>query len=86
MVVPCAERGNKTLLLEMVERFEFANQAISFQLFYPNETLDNQEMLDLVFYQIVRDVYDWNPFRIRKHEREQMMASFSKQSCSTACY
>ncbi len=44
-----------------------------FQIFFPGETLDDQNVLDLVFRQVVRDTFYGNPHRIRRDERARMM-------------
>lgn len=55
------------------------NLRVRKELFYPNETLDDDEVLDLIFYQIINDCLDPNPFRIKKNEREQVLNQLSKQ-------
>lgn len=49
------------------------NLRVRKELFYPNETVDEDEVLDLIFYQIINDCLDPNPFRIKRNERDQVL-------------
>uniref|UniRef100_A0A915K2X2 SH3 domain-containing protein n=1 Tax=Romanomermis culicivorax TaxID=13658 RepID=A0A915K2X2_ROMCU len=42
------------------------------ELFYPNESLDEEELMNLLFYQIISDCKEPNPFRIRPKDRDMV--------------
>jgi len=48
------------------------------ELFYPNESVDDEEMMSLIFWQIVNDCKQPNPFRVRPRDRDLVINQLSE--------